>query len=312
MDALKIMQHFTGMYYLSGLKLKAAEVDNSGFINATDALFTARRFVGMVNSFPSGDWTFNTSDINITQNEVVTHDFNGLCVGDVDGSFIPAARQSPELILETSGEQIISATGTTEIPLRSGFDASVGSLSLVLNLPDNQLIPLEIRISEKAPAQGNLVYHFLDGQLRLAWYSVGPWVISQEDVLFRLKVSVPENISSGSVSLILGEESGVTDLAGCPIGSAVIRVPLLKIQDAASGIRVFPNPARTRLNVELAETPSNNSVLEIYDITGRLQTRIAFPWQMQFGLDLSGLAKGMYFLRLLGDKQDYRTSFRVE
>ena len=86
-DALMIMQYFVNLYNLSGLKLKAADVDGSGYINAMDALYVAQRFVLIINSFPAGDWIFESDSITIINSNVIRN-LKGLCTGDVDGSYI--------------------------------------------------------------------------------------------------------------------------------------------------------------------------------------------------------------------------------
>lgn len=86
-DALRIMQHFVNLYNLSGLKLKAADVNGSGYVNAMDALYVAQRFVLLINSFPAGDWIFESDSITIN-NSNVSLNLKGLCTGDVDGSYI--------------------------------------------------------------------------------------------------------------------------------------------------------------------------------------------------------------------------------
>lgn len=86
-DALLIMKHFVDLQPLSYLKKKAADINGSGYINAMDALYVAQRFVMMINSFPSGDWVFEKDTITINGANVV-HNFKGLCIGDVNGSYI--------------------------------------------------------------------------------------------------------------------------------------------------------------------------------------------------------------------------------
>lgn len=87
-DALAIMQHFTGIYNLTGLRLEAADVDISNYINSVDALYVAQRFVLLINSFPAGDWVFEKPTVTVNGSPVVM-DIKGLCVGDVDGSYVP-------------------------------------------------------------------------------------------------------------------------------------------------------------------------------------------------------------------------------
>ncbi|MHC1708496.1 MAG: PKD domain-containing protein [Bacteroidales bacterium] len=88
-DALIIMRHFVGMIHLTGLRLSAANVDNNNFINASDALITAQRFVAIINYFPAGNWIFENPTIFINGSSQTIQNIKGICVGDVDGSFNP-------------------------------------------------------------------------------------------------------------------------------------------------------------------------------------------------------------------------------
>ncbi len=55
-DALLILKHFAVNPPLTGLYLKAADVNASGVVNSSDALLVAQRFVTLITSFPAGDW----------------------------------------------------------------------------------------------------------------------------------------------------------------------------------------------------------------------------------------------------------------
>ncbi|HRY34226.1 MAG TPA: carboxypeptidase regulatory-like domain-containing protein [Bacteroidales bacterium] len=88
-DALKILQHFTGQSTLQGLRLGAADVDASGFVNAADALTVAKRFVNMISAFPSGDWISYPFDVSLAAGGNATANLSAICYGDVDGSNIP-------------------------------------------------------------------------------------------------------------------------------------------------------------------------------------------------------------------------------
>ncbi len=88
-DALLILRHFVGMPpLLTGLRLKAAYVDNNSYVNPVDALMIAKRFVGMISTFPSGDWVFEEFTLE-SNDQPVVQNIRGLCVGDVNASFNP-------------------------------------------------------------------------------------------------------------------------------------------------------------------------------------------------------------------------------
>ncbi|MCX6272130.1 MAG: dockerin type I repeat-containing protein [Bacteroidetes bacterium] len=87
-DALVVLKHFLGMITLNGLPLQASDIDLSGFVNSTDALLILKRFVGLTNQYPAGNWLFDATSITIPAGGA-SLDIRGLCVGDVNQSYIP-------------------------------------------------------------------------------------------------------------------------------------------------------------------------------------------------------------------------------
>ncbi|MCX6271104.1 MAG: aryl-sulfate sulfotransferase [Bacteroidetes bacterium] len=87
-DALMIAKYFVGQVSLTGLNLKAADVNMSGYVNSADALDVLKRFTRIINSFALPDWLITADTITVGFNHL-THDIKALCAGDVNGSFIP-------------------------------------------------------------------------------------------------------------------------------------------------------------------------------------------------------------------------------
>ncbi|HRY31545.1 MAG TPA: choice-of-anchor Q domain-containing protein [Bacteroidales bacterium] len=88
-DALIILKHFVGITLLNGLKAEAADTDASAFINATDALMAAKRFTGLISSFPAGDWVSEHPQLSLQPGETLNLDIHCVCTGDADGSYLP-------------------------------------------------------------------------------------------------------------------------------------------------------------------------------------------------------------------------------
>lgn len=88
-DALQILRHFVHIIQLNGLALKASDIDNNHVTNSVDAFAVQKRFVGLMNYFPSGDWTFENKTINIGQTGETIVNIRGLCLGDVNKSYYP-------------------------------------------------------------------------------------------------------------------------------------------------------------------------------------------------------------------------------
>ncbi len=87
-DALLILKHFVGLEMLEGIRLQAADLNGDHFINAIDALAAVQRFSGIIGSFVSGDWVFETFLLDVTAGNG-TFLVRGLCTGDVNGSHLP-------------------------------------------------------------------------------------------------------------------------------------------------------------------------------------------------------------------------------
>ncbi len=89
-DALLILKHFVHLITLTEFRAAAADADNNGIINTTDALYVSKRYVELISSFPAGDWLFsNEGGINIQNGNTVNYTAKAICVGDTDGSYQP-------------------------------------------------------------------------------------------------------------------------------------------------------------------------------------------------------------------------------
>jgi hypothetical protein len=87
-DALRIAQHFAQLGpILSGLPLQASDVNNSGFVNATDALGIQRRFVGLDTSFDIPDWLWQPTQITVHSDTAIV--IKAIASGDANQSYSP-------------------------------------------------------------------------------------------------------------------------------------------------------------------------------------------------------------------------------
>jgi hypothetical protein len=87
LDALLILKHFVGTAPLTGILKLAGDADLSTHINSVDALFAAKRFAGLITSYPAGDWIMNQPVITLNGNQTI--EIKAVCTTDVNGSFLP-------------------------------------------------------------------------------------------------------------------------------------------------------------------------------------------------------------------------------
>jgi hypothetical protein len=76
-------------------------------------------------------------------------------------------------------------------------------------------------------------------------------------------------------------------------------------------VNVYPNPASGQLFIELNDMSRNLNV-EIYNMTGQLVMNEIFRNTSTIGLDVSGLTKGIYVLKLNTDKETYNTRIIIQ
>lgn len=88
-DALLALKQYVLGNILQGLKLTAADVDGSGYVNAIDALKIAKHFVEPGITFPAGAWYVESYIIQASAGNTYTPAVKLICIGDLDGSFIP-------------------------------------------------------------------------------------------------------------------------------------------------------------------------------------------------------------------------------
>jgi uncharacterized protein (TIGR02145 family) len=89
-DALQVLKHYTGMLSLTGLHLKAGDVNGNNYLNSTDALLIAKYYIGNISAFPVGNWVFEEINFSISGTNALTYNINGICSGDANGSYFPS------------------------------------------------------------------------------------------------------------------------------------------------------------------------------------------------------------------------------
>jgi len=83
---------------------------------------------------------------------------------------------------------------------------------------------------------------------------------------------------------------------------------LTKVQDVeltTSGFRLFPNPVANSLMIDFLSTEGSSLVLEILSLEGKLCYTRHFntSFEKQLSVDVSGLQKGLYMVRMIDEKK---------
>ncbi|MEI6575672.1 MAG: PKD domain-containing protein [Bacteroidota bacterium] len=296
-DALFIMKYFTGLFPLSGMKLQAADVDNSGYVNTTDALLIARRFVKIINSFPAGDWLFNSDTLTVLNNNQLIG-LKGVCYGDVNGSFQPQAKEESTAILRCEGSLKTGTENTIEIPIFMKQTISVSSISMVIHF--NSLYIDITNILIKNP--GTCVYNILDDQVRIAWYSIVPWTLKSNDTLLILAAHTVQQLTILKNYLELEPATLFTDSEGNSLRNLQITYPEILISKDKSWLgQNVPNPF-TGITAFPFYIPEESTVsLRIFTITGECifyKTAKVSPGYHAEEITATSLSPGVYYYEL--------------
>jgi hypothetical protein len=314
---------------LTGLRFRAADVNASNSVNASDALVINRRYSNVISTFPAGEWVFDTATI-VTNGSAITRNLKAMCYGDVNGSFIPgAARQGFgefELIEDRHDPSGVAGGGSLGYVdgiigvtmLRSSGQARVGALSLDIAWPDFLGDP--VVFSQLGDQE--MVYARTGGRLRLAWNDVKGVDLSNNQPVVEIHHRCGILPESWSWNVAAGSEWA--DPLALPLQELGLRIPAPRKVANADEALFYPNPTDGQVQVvfganlqALLNTVANQTgSLQwlVRDLSGRVYGMFPFVsgrsdhhmqssspgFQASSVLDLSPLRSGLYTLELYG------------
>ncbi len=302
-DALLVLQHFTVNIELAGLRLQAADVNATGSVNAIDALLIARRYTELISTFPSGDWLSDIRSVYAPGTGMITENLEALVFGDVNGSYVPAAKLAKEIDIRQSGLLQIPPGQAVDIPLTAGTDLEAGAVSLTLNIPDGiEVLGVSLPQGQAAGNQsGQLVFNTAGQLLKIAWYSLSPMDLKQGEPMLMIRVLCYDESLNAWEAL---EGSSIANGMGQTIAPLLLEMPLISVdREQFTLTENYPNPfsGETMISFSLPETGMVH--LSLVNALGQNVKHIVSE-PMQAGshhlvIDGSDLAAGSYYCRLL-------------
>ncbi len=303
-DALAVMKHFVGLIYLFGLNADAADVNNTGYSNAADALMIQQRYLGMISSFTAGDWIFENSLIPLYGASIV-NDFHGLCYGDVNGSYTPSTKDSPKVSLNFQNNLNVEINEIVNVPINIEHTMKIAAISLELFYPE-ELFNIE-DVSLAKDSREKVLFHNKNGVLRISWYDLEGIHFNADDVLLNISIRLRKTINSipDDLHFILGQDCEIADSEVQVLEDVKLNTPKLSVKDTPLNHYLghnHPNPfsSITKIDYGLAE-PAFVS-LRIYNTLGE-EVKILVNERQDKGnynvtFDASILKSGNYFYSL--------------
>jgi hypothetical protein len=248
LDALIVELQTAGVLNppLSSLNLSAGNVNGISGVNATDALLIKKRIIGEITSFPAGDWVFNNSIIQAFPGPVVTYNFQGLCTGDVNGSYNPVVGVKYASMFNVSEDEImpVQVNTTFTYDLKSAASANLGAMTLFLGY--NQEF---VEITKINTSLDGLEYSIKNGKISIAWSNTASKQLESDGSVLSMQVRVKKEATE-PMQLF-------TVLSGTEFASAGAQVlpnfnlKMAKIVTNSNNFSLsnYPNPFRNTANV---------------------------------------------------------------
>jgi len=303
-------------------------------INSTDAVKITRRYVGSDTSFTRGDWIFEKpfggdtlnvstylNDTVIVGGGIVTQDFKGLCVGDVNGSNYPLpgakAPFTSKIKLENNGSVKINSGESFDIPLISVGNYNVGAISMILNFPANLAKITGVKCSDNS----NLVYHVRGNELRIGWFEdEKPMNLKNEETLIIISGRTTNDFKTGDIinfNLKKDKLCEFADETGEPLENVVLKTfsvehsKVINSENSKSVLnnRLFlsPNPAENNVNIKYQISQDGFVTISLFNILGEkiadVVNKTVLKGIYDSDLKLTGINSGVYtFKMILGGK----------
>jgi len=213
--------------------------DNADFaVNATDALWVKLRTVGMVNSYPAGDWKF--TDTTFTLAGTANINLQGLCTGDVNGSYIPSgAKETSFLSVTEDGIMTVPVNQDFDYLIRSNISTDLGAMTLFMGFN-----PDLYEVKNVSASLDGMKYLIRDGQINLAWSNTTPIWVNDNDPVITLRMKVKDNISVPSQIFDVKPGSEFANEGAIRYDDFKLKMPDVVTPDNRAGYSIFnfPNP----------------------------------------------------------------------
>ncbi|HSA42772.1 MAG TPA: hypothetical protein P5112_03735 [Bacteroidales bacterium] len=311
-DAQLVMHQFVHMISLTGMSLIAANVDLIPVINTIDALMISKRFTEVISSFPLGDWYFEPFDVNIEGGISQTQDIKGICLGDVNNSYLPPYKTPPRALLVEKGELQVSAGAVTEIPVCCSQDLAVGSISLVVEYPVNDMKIMGVSCDYD---DEYLVFNEIDGTLRIAWFSPQARFFTAGAPIIRLSAIM--NKAEGFKLRALAE-SELSDQDGICIQDCELSYPKIRLSDEsfASSVELRPNPFNETAALLIRTTCPSDLNIKFFTADGQLvsamKRQLPGTGLHQIELDGCQMSAGSYYCLVEMQEKDMIRTHRIK
>jgi hypothetical protein len=283
-DALIVNRHTVGSTTLAGIRLRAADVNNSSTVTSSDALLINRRVAGLLTTFTAGNWAYS-NNTGVVNNDTVVVNAKAICFGDVNGSYIPSTSFRLGSYTPAVNGLVATEGNVYEFPIAVDQAANVGAVTLFVNLPAGMEV-LDVVSAQELPSH-EVSFKQEGRRLNIAWFTMNPWNLNENEAIVKI---IARGQVEGTIEIAQAEvaNSNAETLVGLSL-----RAP--RLVERAQGLFVYPNPTVGQAQLQLMESLMDQ--VQVVDAIGKV-VYSASPAAHQHTLDLSTLPSGIYHVEV--------------
>ena len=240
-DALIIQLNVLGTYPLGFLKDTVANVNGSvsPAISALDALYVKLRTVGSITSYPAGDWKVTDTTVAFTGTPLPV-DLTALCVGDVNGSFIPmGSKQAPLLSIVQDGVMPVRVGEEFNYEVKGSTHVGLGAMTLFMSFDMDRF-----EITSVNSNLDELKYTIRDGGIALAWADTKPLQVNPQEPIFSFRIKAKQNMMEPRQIFTLNAGSEFADISATPFENFDLKMASVMTVTGTDEVTLnnYPNP----------------------------------------------------------------------
>jgi len=317
-DVLLYKKHIAGISTLTGIFLNSGDVNGSGGLTASDVLLVKKRIASIISSFTVGDWLFNNTAITVNGANV-TMNFNGLCYGDANASFTPAAKSlagdSP-LKGINAGNLTIQAVdaqkGELIVPVYASDIQNMGSFQFTITYDASKLTFINADnwytgikdVTFASPVAGKITF---------VWAADDNSVSIANDKLFDLHFTSSSADASSSVEWSdtptareFGDWDGNIFEPAYANGSVGAVTGMSELND--NQLMIYPNPAHDFVTIK-----TNNDIqsVKVLNYTGQVVLNTKTNGN-EVNINTSDLKAGIYFIQIETKTNKFTRSISIK
>lgn len=248
LDALLVELQTAGVLNppLAGLRLGAADVNDNNTVNATDALLIKQRIIGAITSFAAGDWVFDNGVVHAFPGPVSVYDFEGLCTGDVNGSYNPVAgvKSTSRIEAIAEGIQQVGLNTSFTFDLRSAISANLGAMTLFLGYD-----PAVVEVEKIVTNIDGLEYTIRNGKVAIAWSSTLARTLEANGTVISLQAKVRQAIQEPQQLFTILPGSELASAEAEVLSGHGLKMASIITEAGQFSVTNYPNPFRTSTNI---------------------------------------------------------------